>query len=293
MINEYFIQPELIYKWSKSRRDTRFFLSSFGVGFPRLLSTFPKSKATKLRGLLLSNIPDDLSDLQKKVVEEFAAELSQNSIKRSINEILPEDWREAVSKVCLQSPPDVILATNKIEGIDCSIDEDGAYDRDSLFNHKRQIAPQRTIEGLSGAVKNLLRYSSEIVIADPYTFKDRGLESAARFMNTAMENRINNSDVKIKVLFDAEKGNSVYMREKLEPTASALGIGLTIIAIKEKENGEKFHNRYILTEYGGVSFGTGTDSSASYHTDDLVLMEEHIYSMRWSQYRNAEAFEIV
>ena len=37
--------------------------------------------------------------------------------------------------------------------------------------------------------------------------------------------------------------------------------------LKQKQDGEKLHNRYILTDLGGVTFGTGLDEGKKGETD--------------------------
>jgi hypothetical protein len=52
----------------------------------------------------------------------------------------------------------------------------------------------------------------------------------------------------------------------------------------QKTGGEKLHNRYILTDLGGVAFGVGLDEGDDGETDDLTLMDRALYELRWSQY---------
>ena len=54
--------------------------------------------------------------------------------------------------------------------------------------------------------------------------------------------------------------------------------------LNEKLGGEKLHNRYILTDLGGVTFGIGLDDGNEGETDDLNLMDRVNYELRWSQY---------
>jgi hypothetical protein len=52
----------------------------------------------------------------------------------------------------------------------------------------------------------------------------------------------------------------------------------------------------VLTDLGGVSFGTGLDKSdqGMTETDDLLRLDENIYKFRWEQYASANpAFDLV
>ncbi len=54
--------------------------------------------------------------------------------------------------------------------------------------------------------------------------------------------------------------------------------------LSERPDGERLHNRYILTDLGGVSFGIGLDDGNEGETDDVALMGREQYDRRWSQY---------
>jgi hypothetical protein len=47
------------------------------------------------------------------------------------------------------------------------------------------------------------------------------------------------------------------------------------------------HNRFILTEYGGLEFGTGLDEhDGSARTHDIVhLLEPEPYKVTWEEYQ--------
>jgi hypothetical protein len=75
------------------------------------------------------------------------------------------------------------------------------------------------------------------------------------------------------------------------------GIEFKVIVWKQRTGGEKLHNRYLLTNLYGVIFGTGSDESEnpdSKESDDIVLLEEGQYLMRYRQYTGTSpAFDLV
>ena len=62
------------------------------------------------------------------------------------------------------------------------------------------------------------------------------------------------------------------------------GTHVLVRRLSEKPRGEKLHNRYILTDLGGVSFGIGLDDGDEGATDDVTLLDRDPYVVRWSQY---------
>ncbi len=63
-----------------------------------------------------------------------------------------------------------------------------------------------------------------------------------------------------------------------------VGMRVAIRRLREKPGGEGLHNRYVLTELGGVRFDYGLDEGNPGTTDDLSLLERHVYEQRWRQY---------
>ena len=54
--------------------------------------------------------------------------------------------------------------------------------------------------------------------------------------------------------------------------------------LSQKQDGEQLHNRYILSDFGGVSFGYGLDEGNEGERDDITLMDRDQYKLRWCQY---------
>ncbi len=60
----------------------------------------------------------------------------------------------------------------------------------------------------------------------------------------------------------------------------------------EKKQGELLHNRYIISELGALHWGIGLDERHSEVNDDVVMLNEEIFSKRFKQYCELEAFDI-
>jgi len=65
------------------------------------------------------------------------------------------------------------------------------------------------------------------------------------------------------------------------------GKTVKVVLWKGREEGQKLHNRYLLTEACGVAFGTGLDQNnkqSPYVTDDLHLLDGSKLSAHWREY---------
>lgn len=68
------------------------------------------------------------------------------------------------------------------------------------------------------------------------------------------------------------------------PSIIPKGLSIRIVRWKERQGGEALHNRYILTDIGGVLFAHGLDRGKEGQQDDVFLMELDQYLLRWQQY---------
>ena len=63
---------------------------------------------------------------------------------------------------------------------------------------------------------------------------------------------------------------------------------------KGKENGERFHKRFLLTDIGGLSFEGGLDAGKPGETTDVFLLEPSFCEARREEYgTGASAFELI
>ena len=71
---------------------------------------------------------------------------------------------------------------------------------------------------------------------------------------------------------------------RLPPRCVPEKMRVRVRRLRQKLGGEQLHNRYILSDLGGVSFGYGLDEGDEGETDDITLMDQDQYELRWSQY---------
>ena len=63
---------------------------------------------------------------------------------------------------------------------------------------------------------------------------------------------------------------------------------------KERDGGERLHDRFILTDRGGMQSSFGWDTGEQGQTTEISLMDEDAYLHRWKQYqRETAAFDLV
>ena len=148
----------------------------------------------------------------------------------------------------------------------------------------------------------MLRCSSEVVFVDPYfnPQKLRFRRTLGWFLFAILKDRPGAPPVRIELCVDQEKYGRSFFEEECRrklPAVIPSGMSVRIVRLKQRLGGEELHNRYILTDIGGVSFGHGLDESdlieqpdplatrrVDAATDDVQRFGEAAYRQRWRQF---------
>ena len=304
MIYEYAVEPSLILAWADSDRDYAEFLREYGLGTPRIISSFPKKNGGKLRRYLLKKGPVDNSKQSTRRYTEMVEAIAKNVIERETHEDLSPAWPEAVIAESSHIPFDVVLSSTPI-GVPENIELTGMYKPDSKWNHKRQQSFSRTQCELYAIFSNLIRLSTDrIVIVDPYAYAPPAIEFIGYMIRHMSDRRPHQALPAIEVFYKDTRSNNArvpapaahhllqQILAKVGDVASAYKI--TVTSLVEKEGSDTFHNRCILTEHGGISTGHGIGlSGEEEHTDEATLLENDIYEKKWRQFVEDNRFEVV
>lgn len=68
------------------------------------------------------------------------------------------------------------------------------------------------------------------------------------------------------------------------------GIQVSVFRVLRRKGQERFHNRYVLNDWGGVKFGIGLDMPPSgvVETDDVGILSADEYATRWRQHAKGD-----
>ncbi len=293
MIYEYALDPEMFFDWARSRRDYGHYMKMFGQGTPRIVSSFPKNKQAKWRSYVWSKAPLDLGEIEKQRVDELLREISSTRVQRDGYEFSDDSWLQSALIEHARRPFEGVFVRDKTAGAtaDCFSAEDTHGLDCAIWHKKSMLTPVRTADSLADAIGNLLRLSTKVVVVDPYAYRGNAVNSYKAFIARMVSGRIGSARPELVIMFDADKSKARFLYGQLEGFCP--DIDLRVIGIRERPSGEKLHNRYVLTELGGVSFGVGTDAGDEHQTDDLALLDADSYKLRWSQYVQIPVFDFV
>ena len=291
MLFEYAVEPELAATWVEPRTG-RYFIDSFGIGSPRLMSRFPKRWRRRVwdawQAMEKTNGRD--VDRRRRRMETLIQHLSSAMVQRRRAVWDAEgSWME--NALGQEVPFHAILARHNPTGdprvlVADELDESTAG---WVAPHGRAVA--RRAETIADAVGGMLRIATDIIFVDPYFAPGRRdfVRVIAACVRAGCKGRaVGPATVRIFSSDREANGTHEYFwaecRECL-PREFPAGREVVIRRLGERAGGEKLHNRYILTELGGVSLGVGLDESREAGaTDDRNLLASNQYRRRWTQY---------
>ncbi|WP_152208487.1 hypothetical protein [Marinobacter changyiensis] len=288
MIVEHLIEPEFLLKVAETRRDYKDLLREFSLPSPRVAGNFPKMKS--FRKQVLSKQSADASEHAQMRLLELLGLLSERRVERSLafdgtisfHENLKNAENNFFSGIhfLLDRKPPVPLDSKVV----CIEDFELGFDPSVT-----QVSVRRTAEELSQNLREFVRLSSSITLIDPYFGTQAGMWKTFILLLKASLESSPTPNKAFDVLFDGSKKTArscKYLATKLIEEQPDLAKSFSRITFKEiQETGKSaIHNRYLLSELGGVSIGHGFEESNEHEHDDLNLLGEAVYRQRFSQF---------
>ena len=287
MIHEYALEPELVATWT-DRITCRYFKESFGLGQGRLVSRYPKRWNRLVRDAFRGN-----NDLAQKRLEELLVHLSERMVRRSNIQWDADStsWLENAEREHERRPFHAILALTDPNNHSHVLTE-SKMDGDSAtrWTVRRGRSVARNAAEIADAVTPLLRCCSDVIFVDPYFGPERSRyrRPFEAFLERVVRQRPDEIPKRIEVHTGVEHtGTEEFFRGECEKRLRRCvpeGMRVIVRRLKQKQDGERLHNRYILTDLGGVTFGIGLDDGNEGETDDITLMDRGQYELHWSQY---------
>ncbi|MEY8200667.1 MAG: hypothetical protein RPS47_15635 [Colwellia sp.] len=290
MLYEFALEPKLVYRVTESRRNFVDFLQRFSIGNPAVISDYPKIKY--FRKQVLSELDDALPESQKTMIEEVLKFLSESPrVKRCSGYNKNEDWVSNVTTENSRIPFDnIVCSTSGINIGEITLDDI----HEGYPDYPRQVVVQRVADKITNTIENMLRLSTKIIFVDPYfSADDKNWVPFINFIEVAKEAQPVES-LDVEVLFrKGARGIANDLAEKFQKSHRDLLIdcNITFKQIKERKNQEVIHNRYVLTDIGGVCFGIGLGEDAITASDEVTILDKVVYELRWSQYADMKGFD--
>lgn len=273
MFFEYALDPAAVTSWDTAR----YFLDAFGPWKGRFLAEYPKHWVR----LLLSGLT--CKDMEKKRITARLEQAKKNRIfyrRPGTSYDGTRTWMENAQEEHSRQPFRAIVACSASADphvLDAStVDETDPrwkVDAGQLLSREPAVFVQ--------AFELLLRASSKVVIIDPYFRADQPDKTAPL---TAFCTLIKGHIDEVHVHFSDEPiGYAQCMRhaDRALPSSVPSGMKVSLHCWSPPPNG-RFHNRYILTDVGGVQFGDSIEHGES--NDRISILEESTRVKLWNDF---------
>lgn len=320
MIYEYALDPALVVNWAISRIGR--YVKQFGLDERRLVSDFPQDWRGRVVGAFYEHFDYDDTSLEFENAQldlnAYLQILTDCMVYRNIKLPLDISWFDAVIAEHNSRPFYAIFTSNKENNSSLPevITEKNTDDVDDIYWWIPTVKPTRkSAAEIAIALRPFLQASREIYIIDPYF--DFDLQKP-RFLNTLIEivrqaislpHAIQHTP-SITVITGVErdgKTNDQQAQKFAEnirnramqylPKKIPNGIPIQLLILKNAAGGNPLHNRFLLTNIGGVIIPYGIDDYDRELNhgaeDDLQPMHKGIYEKRWKQYVKLHGVEKV
>jgi hypothetical protein len=270
MLLEFALEPSLLQNWDRFQR----FISLFGVSQGRLISRFPK----QWQEMVLASVT--CGPVEKHKITEALVRVAKTVLLTREQGLwnLSATWLENAIVEHGQRPFDGILAAGNPSGHADVVD---AADLDvTSLPAKLQTGPSRLVVRsaveMAEAVRVLLRFSKKIVLMDRNFAPDirRFRDPLGEMLLCLLDQHGKPRQVEVELHFghrvlDAAADLKAACEAHLQDVIP-LGMRLTVA----RWNHDDLHNRYILTDRGGILIGKGLDEAneRSARADDVLTL---------------------
>ncbi len=279
MLKEFAVEPIVLSTWEQFR----YLTEKFGVSEGRLISRFP-SKWKKMVYEALNGC----SEIERKRIEVKLQNLDEKMMARPHEWSASESWLSNAAREHGRHPFDGILAQQNSSGheavlVASALDEDVAG-----WKVDRELVVPRDARAMAQAMRRLLQLSRRVVFVDPYfdPSKPRSRAAIEAYL-TAIYSRDNGVPLDAVEFHTGSRLGIDFLCRECQarlPGNIPHGRSVRVVSWAEKQGGEGMHNRYVLTDRGGLSLRWGLDEGNAGQTDDLSLLSHNVYSVRWQQY---------
>jgi hypothetical protein len=272
MFYEYALEPTVLSSWER----VRYFLDSFGPWKGRFLAQYPKYWKRLVYQALTCR------DLEKKRIEERLVRLDPRVFSARSGAVYDGalTWLDNAIAENAREPFHAIIAEQTTGS---PVLEAGSLDDSEPLWH---VPPGRLLprepEVVAQALQLLVQASTRMVIIDPYFRADQNDKTLPLvaffklFAGRSVQLEIHASDSAISY------AEGVRLARRALPRVLGPGSTVTLRCWRERAGGIRLHNRYILTEIGGVQFGDSIESGEAGQEDRISILGEDERARLWT-----------
>ncbi len=285
MIYEYALEPEMVATWAELHSQPHF-KRAFGLGQGRIVSRYPKNWAKMVWDSFSGS-----NDMDKKRLEELLVRLKETMVKRKdccwndpkgswLQNVLHEHARHQFFAIMSRYNPGGHREIFTEADLSCDTVEKWDVPHGCIVPRKAQ--------NMIAAIEMMLTICRWVKFIDPYIVKfgENYKLSFKAFLEVLGRDRPVGSPETIEIHVD-HNANMAASTDFLKNEFAKIippCLSLNLFRWKELPVGQDLHNRFILTDLGGVSFHHGLDVGPDGQTDNISRLDRAEYEFLCSQY---------
>ncbi len=280
MFHEYALDPAAISNWDR----TRFFLDAFGPWKGRFLAQLPRKKWKKLVHQALR-----CPDIEKAKIVERLANLDDRIFSPRVlsGAYDPEQsWFDNALAQHAHLPFRAIITEGQT-GTDV-LDAASVDERSDLWRVETGCMVPRDAAVYADKLDVILRMSRRIIYVSPFFRADQPDKTSPLVAICSALAKVPEAGT-LEVHFGEARSYALGMSdaERYLPIRLPRGSRVTLRCWSERGGGARLHNRYLLTDIGGVQFGDEIEAGEAGHTDRLSILDKASWLDLWEQYAGA------
>jgi hypothetical protein len=274
MLYEFAIEPAVVYTLERLQRC----VGEFGVQHGRLIVKFPKMWAKLVEAVLASS-----NDIQTARVVLCLEQLKRAMVSGRGTFDEEAGWLASAAREHERQPFRAVIVEQKPAAKSGFLLFSELDHSEPLWKVDHSKCFARTPEEIAVNIGPLVRISREIILVDPYfrpslTKYQKTLRALA-YSAERQRGGLPMTRFEIHTTLDRpyetlDSGEFLKSFEEKLPDLVPAGRPLSVVLWEEKD-GRRLHNRYVLTERGGILVGTGLDPHGSGEDDLCLLSDDH------------------
>jgi hypothetical protein len=295
MIYEYAIEPELLVEWSRDILKSTIIAGSFGLGKSRMMGEFPKKN--KLKKIFKQACESSaVQDLSQARLEALYKMLTERMIKRGEYYTYngEKSWIEnAICSHKIEKPFKAIISRkNPFQKSNVLLNELMGKWSDEYWKAEPSIIIKKNAEMLTSSVAPLVHNSTELILVDQYfrAHKKQYIRPFSLMLNEFVKYKktLDHLRVEIHISTDKTKETEEHIeaafKDRRFRDIIPRPLSLKIKRWSHLPGKEKIHDRYLLTDIGGLILSSGFDENYGEKTIGLALLTKEGYLEIYRKY---------
>jgi hypothetical protein len=282
MFREYAVEPAVLSSWDS----VRYFLDAFGPWKGRFLARYPKHW---LR-LVYESLTCGAAEKKKIEIRLEALDRRVFTARKGALYDGARPWIDNASAEHAREPFSAIISSGA-GGHAGILDATGIDEHQPLWRIDQGRLIARDSAAFVAAIQLLLRVSKKIVLIDPYFRPDKRdkVGPLTAFCDVLESGTVVEIHARLGEAGDPSHQHFGAQSHAQLPRAITAGIDATLHTWQQRHGGPRLHNRYLLTEIGGVQFGDSVEVGDAGETDRLSILEEKTRAALWNDYAEPAA----